>query len=67
MKNELERTLAQALTRPYTRRGVLKGTVAASAGALVLSALGGGFAPHGIEASGDPTDNNSPGAVYALY
>ena len=41
MKNERERTLAQAVTRSYTRRGILKGAVVAGTSALALSAFGG--------------------------
>lgn len=41
MKNERERTLAQALTRSYTRRGILKSAVVAGTSAVALSAFGG--------------------------
>lgn len=53
----------QALTRTYTRRGVMKGSVAAGAGALALTAFGGSFAEQAIAAS---TSADSPGAVYAM-
>ena len=43
MTHELDRTLGYALGKRYTRRGVLKGSLAAGVGALALSAFGGSF------------------------
>ena len=50
MMNPFEQSLRRALeTTTYTRRGVLKGSIAAGVGALMLSAFGGtvGAAPSG--------------------
>ena len=44
MTHELDRTLARALGKRYTRRGLLRGSLAAGAGALALSAFGGHLA-----------------------
>ena len=43
MTHDLDRTLAQALGKRYTRRDVFRVTLAAGAGALALSAFGGPF------------------------
>lgn len=58
--------LDQMLTKRYTRRGLLKGTVAAGAGALALSAFGGfGFATGQVAARG-PLDSDLDILNYAL-
>ena len=63
MTDEYGRAADHVLGKTYTRRAVLKGTLAAGAGALAVSALGGGVFTHGVEASTSPS---SPGAVYAM-
>lgn len=63
MTDERNRVGTQALGRTYTRRGVLKGGVAASVGAMALTAFGGSFTAGAAAASNSP---DSPGAVYAM-
>ena len=51
MSNRLDRATSQVLGQTYTRRGLLKGTLAAGAGAVALSAFGGHFAAQGTAAA----------------
>lgn len=43
MTNTFDQTMNHALNRRYTRRGLLKGSLVAGAGALALTAFGGSF------------------------
>jgi 6-phosphogluconolactonase len=63
MTEEYARAADRVLGKTYTRRTVLKGTLAAGAGALAVSALGGSVFTQGAEASASAS---SPGAVYAM-
>ena len=55
MSNRLDRATSQILGQSYTRRGLLKGTLAAGAGAVALSAFGGHFAAPGAAAAAAAT------------
>ena len=64
--NPFEQSLRQALnTTTYTRRGVLKGSLAAGVGALMLSAFGGTAFPTRVGAAG-PLDSDLEILNYAL-
>ena len=66
MMNPFEQSLRQALeTTTYTRRGVLKGSLAAGVGALMLSAFGGTVFPARVGAAG-PLDSDVEILNYAL-
>jgi len=59
-----ERTVRDALSQPFSRRGFFKGSVVAGAGALALGALGGGLGTLSVAAG--PLDSDLEILNYAL-
>ena len=73
MTNDLDRTVGRALGKTYTRRGLLKQTLAVGAGTLALSTAGGSFLAQEVAACTVPlapsnlTMNRSGGCPYLLW
>lgn len=68
MTNPFKQSLDQALEGTYTRRGILKGSIAAGVGALMLSAFGGVASPArvGAAVATGPLDSDVEILNYAL-
>lgn len=66
MSNALDQAMTQALSRTYTRRWFLKGSLAAGAGALALTAVNGSFLAPAALAAPAPLDNDLDILNYAL-
>jgi len=68
MTNPFKQSLDQALEGTYTRRGILKGSIAAGVGALILSAFGGVASPArvGAAVATGPLDSDVEILNYAL-
>ena len=64
MTTTVDRMLCDALSTPFSRRGLFKGPVAAGADALILASLGGSFAAMDVAAG--PLDSDLEILNYAL-
>ncbi len=64
MTTTVDRMMRDALSHPFSRRGLFKGPVAAGAGALVLATLGGAFGATDVAAG--PLDSDLEILNYAL-